>query len=220
MNPLTPAPAPLTRDESFAKCAPKNPLDHQLHILGVVPFCKESVKRYKKLRATKESSALMWVLTRYGLEIPFFFGILLLLMAGGGKMLSIAFDVLNQWLRLAVNPSLAGHFGTLAGLALLQFLITGLALGGTFVAFSHFRRLKVYRWELEALYLTRLKIFVGVPPEVRNLRRELQMRLPEAEFFIDHLVETPDPFLAVKLPEEDMDQLRYIAHWDEPAFGT
>lgn len=62
----------------------------------------------------------------------------------------------------------------------------------------------------------------AVPIHVLNKALEIKRFLPEVEFYIEHLSETPDPFLVAKLANSSGYSWEgfsyYIDVWDEPKF--
>jgi len=61
-----------------------------------------------------------------------------------------------------------------------------------------------------------------VPAHVLQKAIEIKRALPEVEIFVEHLSETPDPFLVAKMTGEDgyswNAHVYYIDVWDEPKF--
>lgn len=167
-----------------------NELINALLKLDIVPFSKDSVELYKT-QAVKDARKVLVKLNPIKETMPMVLVLILMLSLGS----IIVLGILNILGFISNSPVL---------IALATFV--GSTVGFVFSINS----LKTFEWTN-----TEIKHYQQPIPEfVLNKALQIKEKVPNAQFFIEHLEEKYDPFLKVKHGNLDL----YIEVWDEPKF--
>lgn len=195
----------------------KNYLDQQLEALDIKSIPPEMVRK-------KKESELLQALEKA--DVPFFWTASLhhlitgcaefaVLISGALMCAAWVMILVRTFFYLAskINRFNPEAYAIVTSTIFVAFIFSTFATYLLAQVLRHLRRMKVPYWDTIDYDDYVDDQYTAVPPPIMDLVRDLQARLPGAEFKVEYLAYTSDPFLQIVYWENNKQEKRHIAQW-------